>query len=552
MERENKTKLKFNILAVICILLFCFAVTPKTLQNDTFYTIKIGEHILQNGIDMLDPFSWHEGLAYTYPHWLYDVGIYLIYNNFGGMTGIYISTIILSMILGLTIYYTNLKLSKNQLTSLVIAYGLIYLLRPYIAARAQLVTFILFTWTIYFIERFLETKHKKYAIALIIIPIIIANVHCAVWPFYFVLFLPYIAEYIICLIRDSHLNYNIKIKSLRRKIKKLTEKEGKEEKIKELEKQLEETKISLNKSIEKNQKLELNSYKIKLEKNDVTKWLILIMLICTLTGLLTPLGDTPYTYLINTMKGNTTKNISEHLPLVLAQNTDAVIVLVMFIGILMFTDTKIKLRDAFMLLGLTILMFCSRRQFSMLTLVCGYILNRLICSLFDKYDPDGSKKMIKNMTSILGRILTLLIAVLISICSYKNQFKVPYIDTSSYPVDAAQYIKDNLDVQNIKLFNDYNYGSYLLYQDIPVFIDSRADLYAPEFSGWENDIFSDFINISSINTYYEEKFKDYGITHIITYSNSKLAMLLFKDSNYKELYNDSHFAIYERLSMVEK
>ena len=276
------------------------------------------------------------------------------------------------------------------------------------------------------------------------------------------------------------------------------------------------------------------------------------MLICTLTGLLTPLGDTPYTYLIKTMQGNTTKNISEHLPLVLAQNMDAIIVLVIFIGILMFTDTKIKLRDLFMVCGLTILMFSTRRQFSMLVLICGYILNRLICSLFDKYDPSGSEKMIKAMTSILGKILTILFIVLISIYFYKDKVNDNYINTSSYPVDAAQYIKDNLDIKNIKLFNDYNYGSYLLYQDIPVFIDSRADLYAPEFSGWDKDIFTDFINVSSISTYYETKFEEYGITHIITYSNSKLSMLLSMDEKYKQLYNDDKFVIYQRLENVEK
>ena len=76
---EKTTKIKFNILAIICIAIFCFALAPKTLQNDTFYTIKIGEHIIQNGIDKVDAFSWHE-LAYTYPHWLYDVCIYLIYS----------------------------------------------------------------------------------------------------------------------------------------------------------------------------------------------------------------------------------------------------------------------------------------------------------------------------------------------------------------------------------------------------------------------------------------------------------------------------------------
>ena len=99
----NKKKI-FNILAIILIAIFCISLSPKTLQNDTFYTIKIGEHIIQNKeIDMVDPFSWHENLEYTYPHWLYDVIIYLIY-SIGNMTGIYISTCIFSIILGIAIY----------------------------------------------------------------------------------------------------------------------------------------------------------------------------------------------------------------------------------------------------------------------------------------------------------------------------------------------------------------------------------------------------------------------------------------------------------------
>lgn len=55
-----------------------------------YYTIKIGELIVKNkNIDMLEHFSWHSNLKYTYPHWLYNVIIYLIY-NIGGMFGIYI------------------------------------------------------------------------------------------------------------------------------------------------------------------------------------------------------------------------------------------------------------------------------------------------------------------------------------------------------------------------------------------------------------------------------------------------------------------------------
>ena len=85
----DKTKIRFTVMAILLIAIFCFSISPVTLQNDTFYTIKTGEYIVKNGIDMKDPFSFHE-LEYTYPHWLYDVGIYYIYSIGGHLRNIYI------------------------------------------------------------------------------------------------------------------------------------------------------------------------------------------------------------------------------------------------------------------------------------------------------------------------------------------------------------------------------------------------------------------------------------------------------------------------------
>ena len=191
MEKEQKKiNIKFNILAIISIIIFSFALSPITLQNDTYYTIKIGELILENGIDMKDHFSWHEDLPYTYPHWAYDVGMYLIYeggNKVGqtlkdidfvkeerkkqeeinkleentdvneiletgyetgevvqenafvaaiaktinnadfGMLFIYLSTVIFASILGVLIYNIGRKLTKNNLVSFIITLGVMYL-----------------------------------------------------------------------------------------------------------------------------------------------------------------------------------------------------------------------------------------------------------------------------------------------------------------------------------------------------------------------------------------------------------------------------------------
>lgn len=123
------------------MVVLCIALTTKTFQNDTFYTIKLGELILNNGIDMLDHFSIHT-LSYTYPHWFYDVFIYIIYHFFS-FTGIYISTIILFIILMLTIYYTNLKLYKKELSVAFISIISIMGLSNFATARAQLVSYIL-------------------------------------------------------------------------------------------------------------------------------------------------------------------------------------------------------------------------------------------------------------------------------------------------------------------------------------------------------------------------------------------------------------------------
>lgn len=76
---DKKIIRDFHCIAIVCILIFCFAIAPKTLQNDTYYTIATGQSIIENGIDGEDHFAWSD-LKYTYPHWLYDVFIYEIYS----------------------------------------------------------------------------------------------------------------------------------------------------------------------------------------------------------------------------------------------------------------------------------------------------------------------------------------------------------------------------------------------------------------------------------------------------------------------------------------
>lgn len=563
-DKDKKMlNIAFNILAIFCLAIFCIALTPRTLQNDTFYTIEVGQGIREYGIDGQDHYSFID-LPYTYPHWLYDVIMSLIFDFLGEWTALYISTIVLSCALGILLYFTLKKVTKNSLVSFIIALGQMYLMGNYIAARAQLVTFVLFVLTVLFIEKFLESGKKRYAIGLIIIPILIANLHAAVWPFYFVLFMPYVGEYVIRIIIDAHIVHNIYKFIINLRIKRMNQilkKANKEnvtryqEKVAKLTKLQEENNAKFETILAKRNEKRKRPFKLKIEKIDRVKWLILIMFICLFTGLITPIGDMPYTYTIKIMEGNTTSSISEHLPLTLIDSKSTLFCLTLVIAILIFTDTKIRLRDLFFLAGLTFLALMSRRQVSMLVLFGGIAFARIVTELIEKYDKKGTKEVMNFMTSTIGEVLTILFIFSISYFAYIPNQNQPFVDTSSYPVEAAKWIKENLDYKNIRMFNEYNYGSYLLFEDIPVFIDSRCDIYTPEFNGEKGedgkyvgqDIFSDFMNISSIATYYDTKFDEYDITHVMTKTNTKLNMLLSRDDGYKKIYKDDDFIIYERL-----
>ena len=184
----------------------------------------------------------------------------------------------------------------------------------------------------------------------------------------------------------------------------------------------------------------------------------------------------------------------------------------------------------------------------MFLFIGGIVLNNILCDLIRMYCNENDIEEVKSyITKFVGQLISYGVIITITILLLLKNKDHKIVNTDSYPEEACNYIIDSLDVNQIKLYNDYNYGSYLMYRGIPVFIDSRADVYDPQFNKLEDDIFQDYIKINGLNCYYETKFEHYGITHVMTYANSRLSIYLSKDSNYIELYKDKNFVIYERL-----
>lgn len=506
IEELKKKSKRFTICSLIFICILGASFVKKTLQNDTFYTIKIGELIMNNGIDMMDHFSFHTNLAYTYPHWLYDVFIYLIYNTFG-YTGIHISSIILFLLVLLVVYKTNITITKNNFISVFATFICTLALSGFATARAQLASFLVFALQIYFIESFLKKGQKKYLIGLLILSLILCNIHVAVWPFYFIIYLPYLAEYLISIICSK-----IKLKKENKFIKFLKR-------------------------------------KFVLEKNKYIKYLFLIMILSIFTGLLTPIGDTPYTYLIKTMMGNSQQYISEHQMLSWINSPFTIIIAAE--TIILALISKVKLRDLFMISGLVLMSVMSTRHLSLLALIGTICFAREFAMFFKNFNLNVDNIIIPFFNKKIVFIISSIIVIILSSLSFNMNLKNDFIDETFYPVDAVKYIKENIDIENMRLFNEYNFGSYLILNDIPVFIDSRADLYTKQFSGFDYDIFDDFYYLL---TNYEKTFQFYNITHVLIYKEltPEFNKMLTVNSNYELLYEDDNFVLYKRLENDSK
>ncbi len=394
MKNNNR---KLIVIFCIIIAIFTIGIVNKKLENDTFFNISIGKYIIQNGIDMKDHFCYiNDNLSYTYSHWAFDVIISLIYNNFG-FSGVYCSTIFFSIIISITLFILLSKNSKSPIISAIITLISIYIIKNAFTARSQIVSFLCFIIEIYCIEKFIEKKQKRYPIILILLSIIVANFHAATWPLYLLLFLPYIASGIlnICTLKNL---YRLRIKKFQKKLSKLP---NNSPKIEIFNKKIEDYKDLINES--NNQYAD---YKIIHKEDYNIKNLVILLIIISFTGLITPIGNTPYTYILKSMFGysnfensRSIDYISEMQPLIPISNLAIIVYSVILISFLIFLPNKLKREHVFLVLGLFLMSLCSRRYVYLLVFIGSYALNDIITQSVNFFIKDDINLLEKICTS---------------------------------------------------------------------------------------------------------------------------------------------------------
>lgn len=488
---KDKKKL-FIIFAIISLFILCLSLINKEMQNDTFYDIKVGESIFKNGIDFKDHFSFIPDLKYTYPHWLFDVGAYKIYNSFG-FKGLLIGEFITIFIISLTLFFTTRKLTKNDSISFVVSIFMLSFMSKFITVRTQIISYLILLLMLYIIELSREKKNKRYILYMIILSILLANIHCATYPVAIIIFLPYLVSDLISFLRSKR------------------------------KKKTSESKI------------------IEFEECKNTKFILCEFISVIICGFFSLTGGA-YTYIYLIMKGNSMSQIQEHLPSTMLNNPFIFLFMALFLLIILSKNMKIKIKDLFLIGGFTFLTLLSIRSFALFLLLTTYSFTRLLSNMESNY-----LKHIKVDTIFykpLFMLCALIYIIIITVPSICEKYNMQYIPKEDYPVDMISYIKSNLDYKNIRLYNHFDHGSYLILNDIKVFIDSRCDLYLDEFNKGIN-IFNDDLDI---DMEFDSISKKYNFTHYLVRNESHLKRILDLKDDIKLIKQDGNFSLYESTS----
>jgi len=536
-KKYMKKSLKY-LAVILLIILFVVSIVPKFFQNDTFYMISLGKLILENGIDGVDHYSWHSDLEYRYPHWAFDVVTAGIFNSFG-LDGIYVLVCVISVIFMLVIYWLMLKKGIHWFIAFISTCMVAYLIKDFFTGRAQIISYLLFLIQIQLIESFIKNRNKASVFGMFVISCIIANIHATIWIMTLVLFLPYIGEFVINRLTLTEIS-NISLKKYKKKLEKLKAK-GKDENSEKFKKIQAEIKHyeDFNSKYKPRE-----DTKIIIKKYENEKWLFIPIIFVILGALLTPIGITPFTYYLKTSIGNSQSYINEHQPIIIGNNLPFLVSTIILVALFGFTDSKIKLSDAFLILGLYIMSIIATRNVYLLIILCVIPVVKMINDFIFRHNSfENVDKSYYKFRDIIFTIICILIFIY---CIYNIVFSWndKYLPENVYPIEAVKYIKNNLEVENIKLYNGYDYGSYLLFNNIPVFIDSRCDLYTPEFNKGIT-VLDDFMDGMNGKEHFSNIFDKYEITHALVTKDSIESVYMEQDNRCELLYEDDNFVVYK-------
>jgi len=446
---KKKTLLRSLILLAILFFVFFLNNSFNYLDPDLGWHLKAGQSIVQDQkVSTINHYNYTlNNIEWVNHEWLLDALSYFIYNNFNYI--VLSSVFAFLTILVFYFLYKFLKLrykgikDKKRLSfnfsffiyTVISLFGIIAI-SPHVGLRMQVVALLFFVLLLIALESYNQKQKSKYIILIPLLFLLWANMHGT-----FVLGLGLIFAFLGIKMIEKIL-YHFKVKKIN------------------------------------------YSY---LWSNKKIFTFFNISLFSVLITLINPYGFKLYDFLSGYTNTFYLSHIQEWLPqYMLPINMWQITYLGLALSLILvvwflnkYKNIKFNLWDIFLFIFFLYFAISSKRHFPLFFIATApviiYLLNQIFVENKDVFTTSYLKKYI-SVKYIKYFILFMYILVISSLLSQIKFTNTPFLNyCHKYPCEAVEFIQNNKELKEKKIFNNYAWGGYLIWTlaDKQIFIDGR-------------------------------------------------------------------------------
>lgn len=410
------------VFAVFTLFVVCFS--PGIQGNDFWWHVKVGEWIVENNtVPNQDVFSWYgiaNGLKWNAHEWLSDVIFYYILSG-AGEFGVYLFSVFAAFAMMILIWREVKPYAyKNMFFTGIFFCVLPFILKSFFYGRPHVFSFFLLFFELKILYNFIENPKSKSIYFIPLISCLWSNLHGGSSNL----------SYILCFVFlvAGLLPENIgRLKSVR------------------------------------------------LDRKSFLK-LLLVTIVSVFSIVINPSGFDMVTYPYVNMGDALMLSVINEWAAPDAKKVFQLFfyfapILMMTVGF--FTEQKkIRVIDVFIMLIFMLLFFRSVRFIMLWFIAAAFYAFR--------YMPEFELSFIKKGIKVCLCVFAVLLCAGLfgsSVGSFKEAYAEQKLIKTVLDDEMISFVQEEAPE---RLYNDYNYGEALIYNDIKVFYDARADIYAAD------------------------------------------------------------------------
>ena len=298
--------------------------------------------------------------------------------------------------------------------------------------------------------------------------------------------------------------------------------------------------------------------KCKKENLDLIKTKIIVMFVGFIVSLINPHGINVYSYCFKMLFSGAkeaTDTIAEWQPVTFISTIACFVFVAIFVTFSLSKKIKELDKEAITKMiiisfwGIAMLRYCRCTPiFLFIVLLWGYeFVKDFIINIVNNFNLNKMFNIFKYfsyMVSIVYIVLTMVMGIKWFNYYFKHSEKE--LLAEGFPYECINYLKDN----NIttKIYND-DWGSWMLFNNIPTFMDGRCDPFVKEFSPGNNQ-FVEAANLETLDEYMN-LFKKYDIEYALLKYDKDLSILLESTGEWKTIIVENRAMLLKKIDLKE-